>query len=101
MLLLVMASSLMYFAERGSQPDIFSSIPAAAWWGIATMTTVGYGDAYPITVAGKIQGSMVAILGVAVFAVPTGIIGSAFADQLKASKQGGAACPHCGESLGS
>ena len=53
----------MYYVERDYQPDKFSSIPAAMWWAIATLTTVGYGDVYPITVAGKIIGSFIAVLG--------------------------------------
>lgn len=57
LILLIVASSLMYFVENEAQPDKFSSIPAAMWWGIATLTTIGYGDIYPITLLGKILGS--------------------------------------------
>ena len=54
MLVLILASSMMYFAEHDAQPDTFSSIPAAMWWAVATLTTVGYGDVYPVTAMGKI-----------------------------------------------
>ena len=77
-ILLVLASSLMFFAERDVQPDLFSSIPAAMWWGMATLTTVGYGDIYPVTTFGKILGSFIAVLSVAMFALPAGILGAAF-----------------------
>lgn len=62
--LILFSSSLMYFLEHPVQPENFSSIPAALWWGVNTMTTVGYGDIYPITLAGKILGSLVAISGI-------------------------------------
>ena len=52
-ILLIIGSSLMYFVENAAQPEVFSSIPAAMWWGVATLTTVGYGDLYPITPLGK------------------------------------------------
>eukprot|EP00753_Platysulcus_tardus_P008135 PLAT15656.1.p1 GENE.PLAT15656.1~~PLAT15656.1.p1 ORF type:complete len:453 (-),score=230.99 PLAT15656.1:137-1333(-) len=78
LLMLVMSSSVIYFFEHRVQPAVFSSIPTALWWGVATLTTVGYGDMYPITSMGKLFGSISAILGVALFALPAGIISSAF-----------------------
>ena len=68
MILLVVSSSLMYDAEHEAQPDAFSSIPAAMWWGIVTLATVGYGDIYPVTPWGKFIGSIVVILGIGLFA---------------------------------
>jgi voltage-gated potassium channel len=53
----------MYFLERGAQPDKFGSIPAAAWWALATLTTVGYGDIVPVTPLGKMLGGVVMLLG--------------------------------------
>ena len=58
-ILLIIASSLIYFVENKSQPELFSSIPASMWWGVITLTTVGYGDIFPITVIGKILGSFI------------------------------------------
>lgn len=81
-LLLVMASSLMYFLEHDANPA-FSSIPTAMWWGIATFTTVGYGDLTPITPAGRLLGGIVAILGIAMFAIPAGVLGAAFSEELQ------------------
>ena len=73
----------MYYIEREYQPEAFSSIPAAMWWAVATLTTVGYGDVYPITVLGKIIGSFIAVLGVGLFALPAGIIASGFITEIK------------------
>ncbi len=94
LIVLVLASSLVYYAERAAQPDAFSSIPAAAWWGIATVTTVGYGDVAPVTFAGRLAAAIVAVLGIGMFALPAGVLGSAFVRQLSDQP-----CPHCGRSL--
>ncbi len=80
--LLFFAAALMYFAERHAQPEDFGSIPAALWWAIATLTTVGYGDVVPITTAGKIIGGCVMIFGLAFFAIPIGIIASGFSSEM-------------------
>ena len=104
-ILLVFASSLMYYVENSAQPDVFSSIPASMWWGIATLTTVGYGDVYPITFAGKLLGSIIAVLGIGMVALPAGILGSAFMEEIgdKRDKEQGNNnknyCPHCGGKL--
>lgn len=82
-LLLILASSLMYFVEHEAQPDIFSSIPAAMWWGASTLTTVGYGDIYPITPIGKVLGAAIAVLGIGMFALPAGILASGFAEEIQ------------------
>lgn len=81
-IMLIMASSLMYFVESEAQPEQFSSIPAAMWWGVATLTTVGYGDVYPITPLGKFMGAIIALLGVGIVALPAGIIASGFNENL-------------------
>jgi voltage-gated potassium channel len=86
LLLLVIASSLMYYLERGTNPA-FSSIPAAMWWGIATFTTVGYGDITPITPAGRLLGGCVAILGIAMFAIPAGVVGAAFSEEWRKQRR--------------
>jgi voltage-gated potassium channel len=81
--LLIFASSLVYLAEHEAQPDAFGSIPAAMWWGMATLTTVGYGDVTPVTGLGKLLGGFVAILGIGMFALPAGILASSFSQQMK------------------
>ena len=96
-LLLICASSLMYFAEHEAQPQQFSSIPAAMWWGVETLTTVGYGDLFPVTPLGKLMGSAIAVLGIGLFALPAGILASGFAEELQ--RKGARNCPHCGLSL--
>lgn len=96
-ILLLFASSLMYYAEHDVQPQAFSSIPAAMWWGVETLTTVGYGDIYPITVTGRLLGSVVAILGIGLFALPAGILGSGFMEELAERRQlEEGNCPRCG-----
>lgn len=87
LLLLVMASSLMYLLENEANPA-FDSIPTAMWWGIATFTTVGYGDITPITAGGRLLGGAVAILGIAMFAIPAGLLGAAFGEELQQRRRG-------------
>ena len=78
---LFLSSALMYIAEHNSQPEKFSSIPETMWWGLITLTTVGYGDVSPVTPLGKIIGAFTAIMGVCTVALLTGIVASAFANQ--------------------
>jgi len=79
---LFMGAVLMYLAEADAQPDTFGSIPRALWWAMATLTTVGYGDAYPITAIGKILASIIAILGIGIVAMPAGVIAAHFSKEL-------------------
>ncbi|MDR2965226.1 MAG: ion transporter [Treponema sp.] len=92
MIMIFIASTVMYHAEHTAQPEYFSNVIETAWWAVATLTTVWYGDIYPITVAGKICGGIIAILGVMLIALPSGIICSGFMAELKERK-----CPHCGK----
>jgi len=80
--LLILASCLMFYAENEAQPDVFPNIPAAMWWGVVTLTTVGYGDIYPITVLGKLIAAVMAILGIGLFALPAGILGAGFIEEM-------------------
>jgi len=98
-ILLVFGSSFMYLVENPVQPDVFSSIPAALWWGVVTMTTVGYGDLYPITPLGKIIGAGMAILGIGMFALPAGILGAGLLEWIHKKNEGLSECPHCGKAL--
>jgi voltage-gated potassium channel len=97
-ILLVTASSLMFYAEHTTQPDKFSSIPATMWWAVSTITTVGYGDVYPMTPMGRVLGAGVSVLGVAFFAFPTAILGSGFVDAVN-RRRAAECCPHCGRAL--
>lgn len=95
--ILVIISFIMFYAEHDAQPDHFSSIPATMWWGIATITTVGYGDMVPVTALGKFLGGLFAIAGVGLLALPAGILSSGFYEMMhtNALKK----CPHCGKEI--
>ncbi len=99
MILLVLASGIIYFLENEKQPGAFSSIPAAMWWGVATMTTVGYGDMYPVTALGKFFGGFVAILGLGTFSLPAGIIAYGFIEEIQKKRSRPTPCPHCGKEV--
>jgi voltage-gated potassium channel len=98
-ILLIIASTLLYLIEHDAQPDAFASIPDAMWWGAVTLTTVGYGDVYPVTVLGKMIGALIAMLGIGLFALPAGIIASGFAAELEAKPSETLVCPHCGKKI--
>lgn len=97
-IVLIFASSLIYHVEHEAQPEAFSSIAGSMWWGVITLTTIGYGDIYPVTDAGKAVAAAVAVLGIAVYAIPTGIMASAFTERLRKKNQQGK-CPHCGKTI--
>lgn len=86
-ILLIFASTLMYYIENQPDREGFQSIPETMWWGVATLTTVGYGDVYPITPLGKLLGAVIAILGVGLFALPAGIIAAGFESELSTRKK--------------
>ena len=69
------------------------------WWGMATLTTIGYGDIYPVTTAGKVLASLAAVTGIGMFALPAGILGSGFVEEMHRRKAAPGACPHCGKSV--
>jgi voltage-gated potassium channel len=81
-MLLLVGASFAFIAEHDAQPQVFASIPDAMWWAIVTMTTVGYGDVVPVTPAGKVIGSLIAVIGLGMVALPAGLLASGFSDQL-------------------
>ena len=87
--LILMGATAMYFAEGDIDPENFGSIPRCMWWSMATLTTVGYGDVYPTTAAGKLIASMIALVGIAAVALPAGILASAFSDTRRKRKEAG------------
>jgi len=99
LVLISVASSLMYYVEHDAQPEAFSSIPAAMWWGMVTLTTVGYGDMFPITPLGKVLGIVIAVLGIGMFALPAGILSSGFVEAIQSGKGDRRYCPHCGKDI--
>jgi len=78
LILMLISSALMYSIEHDAQPEAFQNAFSGLWWAIATFTTVGYGDIYPVTIVGKLLGGIVSLLGIGLVAVPTGIISSGF-----------------------
>ena len=84
---LLVAATLLHLVEGGVQPDAFGSIPRAMWWAVVTLTTVGYGDVYPVTVPGRLLASVTAVAGIGLIAMPTGIFAAAFSDALQRGKQ--------------
>jgi voltage-gated potassium channel len=95
-IMIFVASTVMYYVESPAQPEIFTNIIETTWWSIATFTTIWYGDVYPITVAGKICGGVISLLGIMLIALPSGIICSGFMDELNKEKK---FCPHCGKEI--
>ncbi len=87
LVLLVAVSSAMFFVEGDVQPEAFSSIPETMWWGLVTMTTVGYGDITPVTTAGRVIASLAALLGVAMFALPAGVLGAGFTEAFQEARE--------------
>lgn len=105
-IVLIIASLLIYYAEHDAQPDKFANAFSGVWWAVATLTTVGYGDIYPVTALGRFMGGIIALTGIGLVAVPTGIISAGFVELLE-KKHGGKSdedekpkyCPHCGKKL--
>ena len=103
-LVLLVASTLMYYIEHEVQPQAFPDILSALWWAVATLTTIGYGDVYPLTGWGRLLSGVIAIAGIGLVALPTGIVSSGFIQQLGRRRRRRAPatprrCPHCGELL--
>ena len=107
-LLILFASTLMFYIEGDVQPDEFPNIIRAFWWAIATLTTIGYGDVYPLTGWGRFLSAIIAVLGIGLVALPTGIISSGFVEELSRRRKGTPAasgesrhryCPYCGKRL--
>ncbi len=114
-IVMIIASFLMFYAENAAQPDHFPNVLACIWWSIVTLTTVGYGDVFPVTGIGRFIGGVIAFLGIGLVALPTGIISAGFLEKLneknkeekkesdtekhdehKCHKQ---YCPYCGHKL--
>lgn len=95
-IMILVASTIMYYMENEAQPDQFPNILQTTWWSIATFTTIWYGDIYPITIAGKICGGIISLLDIMLVALPSGILCSGFMDELNKEKK---ECPHCGKTI--
>jgi len=97
LIVMVLASALMYDAEHEAQPEVFASIPHAMWWSLVTLATVGYGDVYPVTDLGKILSGVVVIVGIMIFALPTAIFAAGFVEEIEQEQE--LFCPHCGRKI--
>lgn len=99
-ILLILSSTLMFHFENEAQPEKFENIGQALWWSVATLTTVGYGDVYPITGIGKFLSAIIALIGIGFVALPTGILSSAFIERVQTDKKKKRGvqickCPNC------
>ena len=83
MLLVVLTASLGYLFEHPAQPDKFENIPQSIYWAVITLASVGYGDISPITPMGRLLTVVLALVGIGIFAIPAGLLASAFTDQLR------------------
>jgi len=81
--ILLVVSTFIHFLESTVQPDVFGSIPSTMWWGIATLTTVGYGDVVPMTDLGKLLASFTMLVGIGMFALPAAILASAYYEEIQ------------------
>ena len=92
---ITISSILMFLVEGGAQKEQFGSIPRCLWWSVITVTTVGYGDTYPITALGKLVAALTAICGIAVIAIPIGIISAGFTESLGSESSREEKTRHC------
>ncbi|MBO7461628.1 MAG: ion transporter [Bacteroidales bacterium] len=86
-IIMIISSFIMFYAEHDAQPDQFPNVLGCLWWAVVTMTTIGYGDVYPVTMVGKIVGSTMALLGIGLVAMPTGIISAGFLEKVNERKE--------------
>ncbi|HUG45706.1 MAG TPA: potassium channel family protein, partial [Sphingomicrobium sp.] len=84
---MLISASLLYWTEADAQPEKFGSIPRALWWSIVTLTTVGYGDAFPVTPLGQLFAGLFAVVGIMLIAIPTGIFAASFSDGLQRHRE--------------
>ena len=104
-IVLLFSANVMYVVENKAQPDAFSNMGEALWWAVATLTTVGYGDIYPITSLGKVISGIMALIGIGIVAIPTGLLSSAFVSEIEERKrkktriQVKKKCPHCDNAI--
>ena len=100
LILILIASTLMYYIENNAQPKAFPNIVESMWWATSTLTTVGYGDVYPVTSMGRFLSGIIAFLGIGLVALPTGILSSGFMEEIKNKKdETKKYCPYCGKKI--
>jgi voltage-gated potassium channel len=104
-IMMIISSMLLYTVENNAQPDVFGDAVSGLWWAITTMSTIGFGDIYPVTPLGKVINSIFSLLNIGLLAIPTGIISSGFIENRHESRSYKHIkkhfCPHCGKNLDS
>lgn len=99
---MLFSAIIMYTVENPVQPEQFPNVIASMWWAICALTTVGYGDVYPITAIGRFLASIISLLGIGIIAIPTGIITAGFSSVISSEKRTAEEkkyCPYCGKKL--
>ena len=84
--MILFSASAIYYLENDAQPEKYSSITESIWWATISLTTVGYGDVYPVTLGGKIFATLISLVGIGIVAIPTGIISASFVEQINKKK---------------
>jgi voltage-gated potassium channel len=87
LVIVLISSSLMYFAEHDAQPIAFPDIPSTIWWCVMTLSTIGYHDIFPITFMGRLISAFISVVGIGLFALPAGILGSGFVEEIRNEKK--------------
>jgi voltage-gated potassium channel Kch len=87
LLLVVLTASMGYLFEHDAQPDKFENIPQSIYWAVVTLASVGYGDISPVTPMGRTLTVVLALIGIGIFAIPAGLLASAFSDQLRIDRE--------------
>ena len=85
-IVIVLSGILMFYAEHDAQPLVFTNMSQSIWWAVSTLTTIGYGDIYPITALGKLLAASLAFIGIGLIAIPAGLISAAYIDHIKQNK---------------
>jgi voltage-gated potassium channel len=98
-IILLISSFLMFYIEGEVQPDKFPNIIACLWWAVATLTTIGYGDVYPVTAMGKFISGLIAIIGIGLVALPAGLVTAGFMEKIGKKNKKMKKCPHCGKEI--
>ena len=98
---MLFSAIIMYTVENPVQPEQFPNVVSSLWWAICTLTTVGYGDVYPITAVGRFFAALISLVGIGIIAIPTGIIAAGFSEVIsrKTESEEKTYCPYCGKKL--
>ena len=98
---MLFSAIIMYTVENPVQPEQFPNVISSLWWAICTLTTVGYGDVYPITALGRFFAAVISLVGIGIIAIPTGIIAASFSSVINESnnEEKKRFCPYCGHKL--